>query len=200
VRLFVAVWPPDSVVEMLRGIDRHDLPQLRWTTEQQWHVTLRFLGEVDAPDPVADALRAVPDTLHARHAHSDSDSDGDGDDDDGGDADGGVRAALGPATAWFPGRQVLQVPVTGLDALAQAVADATAPWAAHADDRRFSGHITVARTRGRARGPVSLAGTSLAATWPVGSFELVASVLGRGGARYETLDSVSLVGAGSTDG
>jgi len=199
VRLFVAVWPPEAVVEMLRGVDRPDLPQLRWTTEQQWHVTLRFLGEVDAPDPVANALRAVPDVLQARHArHVPSDNDNDNDNDN--DGDGGVRAGLGPATAWFPGRQVLQVPVTGLDALAQAVADATAPWAAHADDRRFSGHITVARTRGRARGPVSLAGTSLAATWPVGSFELVASVLGRGGARYETLDSVSLVGAGSTDG
>jgi 2'-5' RNA ligase len=141
-------------------------------------VTLRFLGEVDDPAPVARALRAVP------QVRRDSD---------------GVRAALGPATAWFPGRQVLQVPVTGLDGLAQAVATATAPWDAHADDARFSGHITVARTRGRTRGPVRLAGTPLAVAWPVRSFELVASFLGRGGSRYETLDTVSLVGARSTE-
>ena len=49
VRLFVAVWPPESVVEMLLGLDRPEGPELRWTTEPQWHVTLRFLGEVETP-------------------------------------------------------------------------------------------------------------------------------------------------------
>ncbi len=158
---------------MLSRLDRPELPELRWTTPRQWHVTLRFLGEVDDPGRVGEALRAVPGVLR-------------------GPGVGDVRASLGPATAWFPGRQVLQVPVAGLDALAGAVAEATAPWDRHAEDRPFSGHVTVARTRGRTQGPGRLAGAPLAAAWPVRSFELVASVLGHGGSRYETIGTFSL--------
>jgi len=172
VRLFVAVSPPESVIELLLGIERPEIPQLRWTTELQWHVTLRFLSEVDDPGPVADALGVVPEVLHASGVT-------------------GVRAILGPTTAWYPGRQVLQVPVAGLDALADAVHRATEPWG-DAADHRFSGHLTLARVRGRARGPAGLAGASVAATWQVRGFELVSSVLGRGGSRYETLTTVAL--------
>ena len=69
VRLFVAVWPPESVVEMLLGLDRPEGPDLRWTTEPQWHVTLRFLGDVDDPGPVTEALHAVPEVFaHTRRA------------------------------------------------------------------------------------------------------------------------------------
>ena len=68
VRLFVAVSAPESVIGVLLGVDRPEVAGLRWTTEPQWHVTLRFLGEVDEPGPVAEALGAVPDRLpaHAR--------------------------------------------------------------------------------------------------------------------------------------
>ena len=169
----MAVWPPESVVEMLLGIDRPDVASLRWTTEPQWHVTLRFLGEIDDPGPVTEALLGVPDVLRRRALSE-------------------VRASLGPTSAWFPGRQVLQVPVAGLDALAVAVHEVSAPFDESDDDRRFSGHLTLARARGRAPGPAGLAGASIAATWRVRSFELVSSVLGRGGSRYETLTTVAL--------
>jgi 2'-5' RNA ligase len=172
VRLFVAVWPPESVLELLLGLDRPDVKGTRWTSEPQWHVTLRFLGEVEDPGPVTDALRAVPANLRVA-----------------GGAE--VRAALGPTTAWFPGRQVLQVPVTGLDALAKEVEAVTSAWG-EPDDRRFSGHLTLARASRRQAGPASLAGVSLAATWRVRAFELVSSVLGGGGSRYETLSTVAL--------
>jgi 2'-5' RNA ligase len=172
-RLFVAVWPPESVVELVLGLDRPSVAQLRWTSEPQWHVTLRFLGEVDDPGPVADALRHVPAAL----AHAGVTE---------------LRAALGPTTAWFPGRQVLQVPVEGLGALAHAVGEATAPWGT-AEDRRFSGHLTLARVRGNVPGPASLAGASVAATWRVRSFELVSSLLQPTGARYDTVTTVPLV-------
>ncbi len=175
-RLFVAVSPPEDVVELLRGIERPDVPGVRWTTEQQWHVTLRFIGEVDAAEPVADALRFIPETLAAAGVRD-------------------VRATLGPLVAWFPGRQVLHVPVSGLDVLAQAVIDATAPWGRPPEDRPFSGHVTLARTRGRARGPAGLAGASLDAVWRVEAVALVSSVLGARGSRYETLAAVALPGA-----
>jgi 2'-5' RNA ligase len=57
VRLFVALTPPDAVVEELRASTaalRELAPNLRWTRPEQWHVTLAFLGEV--ADEVADEL------------------------------------------------------------------------------------------------------------------------------------------------
>ncbi len=172
-RLFVAVWPPESIIEMVLGIDRPDVATVRWTTEPQWHVTLRFLGEVEDCGPVVDALRTVPERLVAA-------------------GDFEVRASLGPTTAWFPGRHVLQVPVAGLEPLAGQVEEVTAPWGQTVDDHRFSGHLTLARARRRAPGPASLAGASLAATWRVRALELVSSVLGPGGSRYETVATVAL--------
>jgi len=60
-------------------------------------------------------------------------------------------------------------------------------------DRRFSGHITLARPRGRARvrmGP--LTGTPLAAEWPVDEVTLVASTTLADGARYEIVDRLAV--------
>ncbi len=173
VRLFVSVSPPEAVIEVLLGLPRPDLAQLRWTTEKQWHVTLRFLGEVEDPGPVTAALRVVPAVLAERGVKE-------------------VRAALGPTTAWFSGRQVLQAPVAGLDALARAVSEVTAACSHGVDDHRFSGHLTLARVRGRARGPASLAGVPLAASWRVRAFELMSSVVGPRGARYQTMATVAL--------
>ena len=95
-RLFVAVWPPDEVIELISGLERPELPALRWTVRPQWHVTLRFLGEVDDVDLVSDALGLLA-------------------------GSGAEHAVLGPSTAWFPGRRVLQVPVSGLENLSERV-------------------------------------------------------------------------------
>jgi 2'-5' RNA ligase len=173
VRLFVSVSPPAVVLERLRAVERPDVASVRWTTERQWHTTLRFLGEVADPMPVARALRAVPAALAAAGA-------------------GETRATMGPGVAWFPGRQVLQVPVRGLDALARSVRHATEPWGARRPEHAFVGHLTLARARGRARGPASMAGGALEATWRVDSFELMSSVLGPQGSRYDTVATVAL--------
>src|SRR4051812_49893486 len=48
-RLFVAVWPPPPAVAELETVlaaVRASAPRLRWTTREQWHLTLAFLGEV----------------------------------------------------------------------------------------------------------------------------------------------------------
>jgi len=172
VRAFVAVAIPDAAAEIVRGLDRPALRQVRWTTPEQWHVTVRFLGEVADPAPLAAALGAVPTHLRARHA-------------------GTVRAELGPASAWFPGRQVLQVPVAGLDALAAVVDEVVSPWCAPSD-YPFTGHLTLARVRGRARGPASLAGTPVAAAWVVEEVALMSSTLEPGGARHRVESVVAL--------
>jgi RNA 2',3'-cyclic 3'-phosphodiesterase len=157
VRLFVAVAPPADALAAVARLDRPDVPGVRWTTADQWHVTLRFLGEVEDPGPVAAALDDAPLVP--------------------------TTASLGPRVAAL-GRGVLMVPVAGLDALAEAVVSATAGVGQPPGDRPFQGHLTLARAR-RGASVRGLAGAAVAATFPVEEVRLVRSRLGPGGARYE---------------
>jgi 2'-5' RNA ligase len=179
VRLFVAVDLPAEVTDKVAALERPRLRSLRWTTPEQWHVTVRFFGEVPEDDLEGPGgLRAALDTVPALLAE---------------EAPGPVEAVLGPAVAWFPGRQVLQVPVGGLDAVAGALSRATGGWGTP-PDRPFRGHLTLARARGGARGPASLAGAVLWARWVVGEIVLYRSVLGPDGSRYGALHRVALAG------
>jgi 2'-5' RNA ligase len=164
-RLFVAAWPPAPAVEAVAAVDRPEVDGLRWTTPDQWHVTLRFLGGVDDPAP------AVAE-FHAQLA--------------GPEPVPPAVVRMGPALGRF-GHRVLHVPVTGLERVAAAVADP-------ADDRPFHGHLTLGRARDRRGvdlrpfvglpcGPVE---------WVADEVTLVQSHLGRGGARYEVIERVTL--------
>ena len=156
VRLFVAVRPNETVLDAVAGLARPERPGVRWTTRPQWHVTLRFLGEVEDPGPVAVALAATP--LEA------------------------CTAVVGPRVTVL-GRSTVVVPVAGLDALAAGVARATATVGAPPEARAFRGHLTLARVR---RGPArDLAGEALEVRFPVDDVRLVRSHLGPGGSRYE---------------
>ncbi len=44
-RLFVAIWPPQMVVEQVAAAIPSDLTELRWQPAHRWHVTLGFLGD-----------------------------------------------------------------------------------------------------------------------------------------------------------
>jgi 2'-5' RNA ligase len=156
-RLFVAAWPPAEVVEALRQLARPGHPRLRWTTAEQWHVTLRFFGSTET-QPVEAALATIDVPA--------------------------VTARLGPALTRL-GRGVLVAPVEGLDELAAVVVDATAELGRPPGHRRFSGHLTMARSKGRV--PTELAGVPVEAEWAVDEVTLVASHLHPHGARYEIL-------------
>lgn len=169
VRLFVALWPPPEVVDLLAALSRPALPGLRWTTPDQWHVTLRFFGSAD-PGVAEAALRGTAWPAASR-----------------------PTAALGNVVARF-GRETLYVPVSGVEELAHAVAASTADVGEPPPDRPFTGHLTLARAR-RGRGDVRpLAGARLAhaARWQVDEVTLVASRLEPGGARYSVVASVPL--------
>ncbi|HJR83376.1 MAG TPA: RNA 2',3'-cyclic phosphodiesterase, partial [Sphingomicrobium sp.] len=59
-RLFVAIRPPEDVRDLL--IDAmDDSPALRWVGDEQLHLTLRFIGEVERPvaNDIAAALERV---------------------------------------------------------------------------------------------------------------------------------------------
>jgi 2'-5' RNA ligase len=164
VRLFVAVVPPADVLDQVAEVSSTipDRAGLRRTSRDQWHVTVRFLGEVDDAAPVAEAL------------------DGAG--------VGPTEAVLGPAVQLLA-RKVLCLPVSGLDALATGIVAATADLGTPPDDRPFRGHLTLARLkpRTRPREVRGVVGTPVAARWPVTEVELVRSHLSSTGPRYETL-------------
>jgi 2'-5' RNA ligase len=165
VRLFVAAWPPPAVVAALDRLPRLATAGMRWTTSDQWHVTLRFLGEVDDAGPVTDALAAA--RLPA------------------------ARAVLGPAVVRIDSH-VAALPVAGLDRLAASVVDATAAFG-QPSGRRFRGHLTVARSRrGHLE---ATAGLALTAAWDVRAVELVRTELHPRGARYRPVASFALTPA-----
>jgi 2'-5' RNA ligase len=168
-RLFVAVHPPAEVLDAVAALPRPERPGVRWTTRNQWHVTLRFLGEVDDPGPVAAAVAEAVAPLAP------------------------VEAVLGPAvTALGPG--VVCVPVAGLDEVAAAVVAATAPFGGPPEERRFRGHLTLARVRRGGTPARRLAGAPVAGSWTVTSAEVVRSHLHPAGARYEVVATAPLGG------
>jgi 2'-5' RNA ligase len=165
VRLFVAVWPPEPVVEAIRRLPRPPLIGARWTREEQWHVTLRFLGELADPRAAAEALARVP-AMEDR-----------------------VVAEAGPAVACL-GRRVLCVPVAGLESLASAVIKATAKVGRRPERRAFVGHVTLARSpRGgwRTGDVAGVEGVPFRARWEVEELTLVASIPEGGAHRYESV-------------
>jgi 2'-5' RNA ligase len=170
VRLFVAVWPSADVIDVLTALPRPEVSGVRWTTRDQWHVTLRFLGQVAGAD-----VDAATDAF----GHVDA------------SGVGSVSAEMGPATACF-GRGILQVPVEGLDELARVTVEATAAVGQPPDDRPFHGHVTLARARGQKGDVRPLRGTPLITSWKVAELTLVASTPHRDGSRYEVVSSLPL--------
>ena len=168
-RLFVAAWLPADAVSLVRDLPRPEVPGLRWTTEDQWHVTLRFLGDVDLDEATAafsSIVAPVP------------------------------SVSMGPSTERF-GRRILHVPTSGLDEVAAATVAATASVGEPPDPRPFHGHVTLARSRRGDTDLRPLTGTPITATWVADEITLVRSRLGAGvdrGARYEVVSSLPLRG------
>lgn len=161
-RLFVAVVPPPEVLDLVAGLPRAERRGVRWTTRDQWHVTLRFLGEAD-PDEARDALAGVRAPA--------------------------CEAVLGPRVGRL-GSHVLVVPVQGLDVVAADVVACTAHLGKPPDSRPFFGHLTLARLKGSPA--CGLTDTEVRARWPVSSVALVESHLHPTGARYEIVADVPL--------
>lgn len=157
-RLFVCLWPPPHAIEALESLHRKDQVGARFVPPENWHVTLRFLGEAD-PNEVAAALS----TATFRPAEID----------------------LGPAVD-VGGERTLFVPVAGADDLAAETVRVTRRLGTEAIRRRFLGHVTVARLKRRANMPRAL-GELVSASWTATEVALVESTLHPDGARYDTL-------------
>ena len=157
-RLFVAVWPPDDVAETLRGLRRKDERGVRFVPPENWHITLRFLGEAD-PDEVGAAL-------------------------DSGSYERSV-ARLGPGVDVLKRHSVI-VPVHGIDGLASEVGRVTQALGTEPERTTFVGHLTLARMKRHAR-PPAVTGAHVRDSFEVAEVALVQSTLASTGAVYTTL-------------
>jgi 2'-5' RNA ligase len=188
-RLFVAIELPDSVklaIKKTQNELRAALPakSIRWTRPEQFHLTMRFLGSVEAlqVDRLNEALRGACSgsgelQLHARKI--------------------GV----------FPGVRRPRVVWAGVDdrdgrllLLQRSIEGATASFTKEPPQETFTGHITLARCREINRSDASklamlvekMAGRSFG-EWTAASVEVIRSQPTSQGSRYTTLAGVNLM-------
>lgn len=170
-RLFVAIRPPEHVREQLTDL-MEGVPNLRWQDDEQLHLTLRFVGEVERPvaEDLAAALgriRSDPFTLalhgvgkFEKHRH------------------GALWAGVQPKEQ--------------LKALAAKVDRACQSAGLEPERRAYHPHITLARWKGRAPGIepfLEQNGGLDSDRWDVTEFILFESRLGHEGAHYEPVET-----------
>jgi 2'-5' RNA ligase len=186
--MFVAVIPPDNVVEDLEefvGPRREGMP-FRWTQPDQWHLTLAFSGEVPdrSFDDLVDRLGRAARKRSPVGARI---------------AGGGAFPNVGRAKILFAG---VDTDAEEMRRMATGARAAVARSGAEVDGQRFRPHLTLARI-GRpveATRFVRLLDAYAGPSWTVDEIALVASYLGQGPrnrARHEVVETFSLGRAGS---
>ena len=174
-RLFVALRPPLSVRNLLRG-RMEGVADARWQTDDQIHITLRFIGEVDglAAEDIGLALQSV------RHPPFDI-------------ALEGIRTfdRKGRIDALWAGLS----PVDALTALHNKIDHMMVRIGLPPEGRAYRPHVTLARF-GRHGGDVAAFAAHNAgltsASFRIESFGLFESRLGQTGARYEQVSRYAL--------
>lgn len=171
-RLFIAIRPPPSIMDAL--IDTMEaVKNARWQDEDQLHLTLRFIGEVEdrLAEDIAHALGAVSfepfDVAIAGTGHF---------------------QRKGLVHSIWAGVQ----PSAGLQALHQRIARCCTALGLAPERRKYSPHITLARfSRHSADIPAWLArhGGLRLPPWRAESFSLIESHLSHGPALYQEIAS-----------
>jgi 2'-5' RNA ligase len=174
-RLFVAIRPPEPIRDLLLDA-MDDSADFRWQSEEQLHLTLRFIGEVERPvaDDIADALAAIRSPAFELRIS------------------GTGRFEQRNSGALWAGVE----PKAPVAALAAKVERACQQAGLEAERRAFHPHITLARWKGRRTREVGdyldrtrgLASDSFV----VDSFILFESRLSKHGAHYEEVASYAL--------
>lgn len=174
-RLFVAIRPPEHIRDLL--IDAmDDSPDFRWQEDEQLHLTLRFVGEVERPvaNDLADALSRI----HAEHFQL--------------RIAGVGRFEQRSSGALWAGVE----PKAPIAALAAKVERVCQQVGLEPERRSFHPHITLARWKGRRSREVGefierRAGLS-SQPFEVERFILFESRLSRHGAHYEEVAGFAL--------
>ncbi|HOX56358.1 MAG TPA: RNA 2',3'-cyclic phosphodiesterase [Candidatus Paceibacterota bacterium] len=187
-RLFIAVGIPDGIkskIEAAQAELRRVLParNVRWTRREQFHLTLRFLGDVEAArvDSLGEAMR------RACHGFE-------------------PLRLRGEGVGCFPEHGYPRVLWTGvrdeeeqLPRLHAAVELASRGFTTEAKEERFTGHVTLARIKGIKRaeaealsGVVAGMKDRLFGHWTAYKIELMRSELLPQGARHTPLATIAL--------
>ena len=174
-RLFIAIRPPefvrDALVDAMEGIEG-----ARWVDEENLHLTLRFVGEVERPaaNDLAAALGGIAWPRFALRIEG-----------------VGHFARKGRASALWA-----RIPASdALEGLRQKIEAACEAAGLGRETRRFTPHITLARlnrSTGEIGGWLSEFGDLRTAPWTVESVILFESHLGHTGAIYEPVSAVML--------
>jgi RNA 2',3'-cyclic 3'-phosphodiesterase len=171
-RMFVAIRPPEHIRDLLLDAMDHS-PDFRWQADEQLHLTLRFVGEVDRPvgDDLADALgRIRADRFQVR-------------------TKGVGRFEQRNAGALWAGVE----PKEPLAALAAKVERVCQSVGLEPERRAFHPHITLARWKGRRTREVEdflrRQNGLVSEPFDVDRFILFESRLSRHGAHYEEVSS-----------
>ncbi len=190
-RMFVAVVPPEEVVEDLEEFvgPRREATPFRWTQPEQWHLTLAFSRDVPdrAYDDLLDRLERAARKRHPVRARI---------------AGGGAFPDAGRARVLYAGVATVPTDAEELRRAATGARAAMAKAGAEVDGQRFTPHLTLARL-GRpteATRFVRLLDAYTGPEWTVSEVVLIASHLGEGPrkrARHEVVERFSLGRAGS---
>ena len=169
-RLFVALQLPIEVRERLTGL-MGGVHGARWQTDQQLHMTLRFIGEVDETkaEDIDSALRAVSFTPFQASLHG-----------------AGLFGSMQKPRMLWAGVG----PEAPLAHLAQKIETALVRIGLPAETRKFLPHITLARFKGpsgRVERFLADHDQLWSPPWTVERFTLFRSHLAHSGAIYEQL-------------
>ena len=174
-RLFVALRPPRAVRAQLTAI-MHGIAAARWQSDEQLHLTLRFIGEVDRHS--AEDIAAALGTLHGRAITARI-------------AGIGAFERKGRPHMVWAGVE----PAAPIAALHRKVGQCLARVGIAPETRTFVPHITLARLN-RASGPVApflaLNGDLSGAPFTFDHVILYESELAHGGSRYHPVARYSL--------
>ena len=185
-RMFVAVVPPDEVVEHLDAFleARRDAAAYRWATREQLHVTLAFLADV--PDRnLDDLVERLGRAARRRTAFPSA------------IAGGGAFPNVGRARVLWAGLDLDEHGRRELTRLATGARAAANRSGVRVDGRRFRPHVTLARLGhpDEVTPWVRLLDAYRGPSWTVDRMTLVASYLGegpRGRPRYESVEEFAL--------
>ncbi|TWD79236.1 2'-5' RNA ligase [Kribbella amoyensis] len=186
-RLFVAVVPPEEVVEDLSTYvePRRDHPDddIRWAADENWHITLAFLGEV--PEWKTDELGERLERAAQRQKPFDLRLSG-----------AGAFPSVADARVLWTG---VRDEANQLPHLAMTTRSAANKAGVPVEGRKFTPHLTLARLRR----PVDVVrwvrifDTYEGPSWTAESIRLISSRLGQGpshGAAYDTVGEWNFLG------
>lgn len=176
-RLFVALALPDAVAQSIMLI-QGGVPGARWQVQEQLHLTLRFIGEVEGRDAAAldDALASIQAPAFCLQLHS-----------------VGQFGNKQPHSLWAGVR-----PNPVLEHLQRKVDSAIRRVGRPQDAHKFAPHVTLARLRhlemDRTLDWLSYNALYTSPEFEVGAFHLYSSKLGSDGSRYRIEQSYDLEG------